>query len=334
MKILYLSCHEVLEADEVTLFRELGHEVFSPGAYVEPRITGDLGLRPHVPLKTDWERGMVKRFGGVDKNALTPELLAEVDCTVVMHMPDWIERNWKVLKTKRVVWRTIGQSVQSVEQRMAPFRNAGMQIVRYSPRESNIPDYIGGDKIIRFYKDPDVYKGWIGDQEHVVNFTQHMEERGAFCGWDIWKQVTKGFPRKLFGGGSEHLNYGYGTISHEQQIEELRHARCYFYHGTHPASYTLSFIEAMMTGIPIVAVGPQHGNADVWRNHDLYEVPDLIQGGVSGFTLDSIPALRQQITRLRKDRRTAQRIGKNARRHAVSVFGRATACRKWKSFLV
>jgi hypothetical protein len=38
MRLLYLSAHSVLEFDEVSLFRELGHYVFSPGAYVNPRI--------------------------------------------------------------------------------------------------------------------------------------------------------------------------------------------------------------------------------------------------------------------------------------------------------
>jgi len=53
-KILYLSCHEILEFDEVSLLHELGHEVFSPGAYVEPANRGDQNLRPSIPgLKYD-----------------------------------------------------------------------------------------------------------------------------------------------------------------------------------------------------------------------------------------------------------------------------------------
>ena len=34
MKILYLSCHSILEYDEVKLLTGMGHYVFSPGAYV------------------------------------------------------------------------------------------------------------------------------------------------------------------------------------------------------------------------------------------------------------------------------------------------------------
>ena len=33
LKILYCSTHTILEFDEISLFTELGHEVFSMGAY-------------------------------------------------------------------------------------------------------------------------------------------------------------------------------------------------------------------------------------------------------------------------------------------------------------
>ena len=37
MKILYLPCHSVHEYDEVRMFHEMGHEIFSPGAYFNPQ---------------------------------------------------------------------------------------------------------------------------------------------------------------------------------------------------------------------------------------------------------------------------------------------------------
>jgi len=43
-----------------------------------------------------------------------------------------------------------------------------------------IKDNIGQDAMIRFYKDPDEYKDWTGDDRRVINFTQSMRERGAF----------------------------------------------------------------------------------------------------------------------------------------------------------
>jgi hypothetical protein len=46
MKILYLSCHEVLHFDECSLLAELGHEVFCPGAFVCAENAGNSGIRP------------------------------------------------------------------------------------------------------------------------------------------------------------------------------------------------------------------------------------------------------------------------------------------------
>ena len=49
MKILYLSCHEVLEFDEISMLSDIGVQVFSIGAYLDPaRPTGG-GLRPALP---------------------------------------------------------------------------------------------------------------------------------------------------------------------------------------------------------------------------------------------------------------------------------------------
>ena len=44
MKILYLSCHSVLEYDEIRILSDLGYDVFSIGAYITPSI-------PHVDMR-------------------------------------------------------------------------------------------------------------------------------------------------------------------------------------------------------------------------------------------------------------------------------------------
>ncbi len=49
MKILYISCHEVLEFDELSMFADLGIEVFSVGAYLLPHRPFGESLRPPIP---------------------------------------------------------------------------------------------------------------------------------------------------------------------------------------------------------------------------------------------------------------------------------------------
>jgi len=340
MKILYLSCHEILEHDELTLFHELGHEMFSPGAYVEPQNRGDQCLRPGIPGLT-YNPDIVKQYGQIGarfpgqdgKRHLTREFVDNFDAVVVMHIPDWIEVNWEAMKHKRVIWRTIGQSVASVERRMAPYRSQGLQIVRYSPRERGIPAFAGENAMIRFYKDPAVYTGWTGETAHVITFAQSMQQRGTHCNYALFERVTRPFHRKLFGPENLQPGFGMGKIGWQDQIRELQQARAYFYTGTHPASYTLNFIESWMCGTPVVAIGPRFGNADVWRDHNLYEIQDLIQSGVNGFISDDPSTLANYVRQLLANEPLARAISTAGRASAIQHFGKDVIKAAWKAFL-
>jgi hypothetical protein len=340
MKILYLSCHSILEYDEVKLLHELGHEVFSPGAYVEPDNPGDASLRPSIPglsydedLLKQWHKLAGEHPGEDTKDYLTKEFVDNFDCVIVMHLPRWIERNWDAIKHKRVIWRTIGQSIPTVEVQLAKYRKQGMQIVRYSPKETTLDRYIGDDALIRFYKDPDEYGPWTGENKRVITFAQHMAKRNAACNYQFFENTTRPFERHLFGPGNEGKEWTSGKVPYEQLKREMCENRVYFYTGTHPASYTLNFMEAWMTGMPIVAIGNARGNAPYFPGVYLYEVGELIENGVTGFVSDQMTEIRKYITDLFNDDAMAQEISKNARAQAIKVFGRDTIAPQWKEFL-
>lgn len=340
MKILYLSCHSILEYDEVKLLAELGHEVFSPGAYVEPDNPGDASLRPGIPgLVYDPDilaefHAIHDKFPGEDnKDHLYKEFVDHFDCVIVMHLPRWIERNWHAMSHKRVIWRTIGQSVQHTERQLLPYRRQGMQIIRYSPKEATIPGFIGSDALIRFYKDPADYGNWTGEQKRVITFAQHMQKRGQACNYGFFEEVTRPFARHLFGPGNEGQDWTSGKVSFEQLQAEMRANRVYFYTGTHPASYTLNFMEAWMTGIPVVAIGPKYGNAAYFPGHNLYEVHELINNGFNGFVSDSPVELRQAIKTMLENDVVASEISKNGRAAAIEIFGKDNIKEQWRKFL-
>ena len=341
MKILYLSCHSILEFEEVSLLHELGHEVFSPGAYVEPANPGDASLRPAIPgllYNTDILQkfhAIHNKFPGQDnKDHLTHEVVDYFDTIIIMHLPRWIQLNWNVFQNKRVIWRTIGQSISNVEHALKPYRKRGLQVVRYSPMERNIPSYIGEDAIIRFYKDPEQYENWNGNKERVINFSQHMQQRNRACNFTFFEEVTRPFNRHLFGPGNESAgDWATGKVSYERLQKELRDNRVYFYTGTHPASYTLNFMEAWMTGIPIVAIGSKYGNADYFTDHNLYEVPNLIQNGIDGFVSDDPKVLQTWIRELFQDKKLAISVSKKGRKSAIEFFGKEKIKQQWKDFL-
>lgn len=351
MKILYLSCHEILEYDELKLFTELGHEVFSLGAYTQP---GGEEHRKRPALDLPYNPHFIELSLQYDRRKLHPEMLEGIDAVIVMHEPSFIgytgqahnwhpdlgEGNWPLFrefikKGGRVIWRSIGQSIPRVENTLRPWRAEGLEIVRYSPAEQTITGNVGTDAMIRFYKDPDEYKGWTGSHRQVINFTQSLKERSRFTGYELMRQVFNGLPAKVYGPNNDDLGLlGGGLVSFDRQREILQEARAYLYHGTYPASYTLSFIEAMMTGVPMVAVGPIHGNSlEMFPDQQTYEIPDIIQNGLNGYCFDNAEQLNDACKRLLNDETKAKSISKAGRETAISLFGKTKIKAEWKEFL-
>ncbi len=338
MKLLYLSCHSVLEYDEVRLFNEIGIDVFSPGAYIDPTKGAGDDMRPVIP-GLEYDPDDVAAFHalgrpGIDnKELLTKDFVDRFDAVMIMHVPRWIIKNWPVIKHKTVIWRTIGQSISHQEAMLTPFRKQGLKIVRYSPQEETIPGYLGADTLIRFYKDPDDYGPWNGQDKKVVTFCQSMKERGPACSFDVFEQATRPFNRALFGPGNEGTaSFAHGKVPFDKLKEEMRNSRVYFYTGTHPASYTLNFMEAWMTGCPVVAVGPKWGNASYFPGHDLYEVPGLITNGVDGFVSDNVEELTEYCAALMNDYDFAQTVSVAARNSAKKYFSRDIVMSNWTEF--
>lgn len=340
-KILYLSCHEILQWDECSLLIELGHEVFCPGAYVSEDNKGDLNLRPGLTKCVNYEYLMEEwhklgKPGKDNKECLTIDFLKNFDMVIVMHLPQWVHANWPVFKAAKIpiIWRTIGQSVAHNEREMMPYRSQGMKIIRYSPRERMVPGYLGEDALIRFYKDPEEFKDWNGNTKEIITFGQHMQRREPATNFNWFESVTRPFPRKLFGPGSETLPFGMGKMPYDDLKKAMKDYRVYFYTGTWPASYTLNFIEAMMTGIPMICIGPQKGHPHGWfAGHDLYEIPDIIINGHNGFYSDSEFELRAYIKQLLTDDKLAQKISQNGRAKAIELFGKEAIKLAWKQYL-
>lgn len=328
MKLLYFSCHAILEYDELKLFEELGIDYFSLGSYVVPTSPVD-SIRP--PLKSfpsNWVKG-----NAPPRDNIPQEFINQFDTIMIMHMPEWIEENWDKFRGKRVIWRTIGQSTPNIEARMQQYRAKGLEIVRYSPREANLEPTAGCDRIIRFYKDEREFGHWTGASNEVITFAQDMKHRGEFCNYEAFTEIVKGFNAHVYGPkneGSEILNGGFMQY-HELQ-QKMRDARAYIYTGTQPASYVLNLIEAMMTGIPVVALGPEHGNS-LNPEKNLYEIPDIIQSGVNGFISDDIPQLRRWVQMLIDDVKLARRIGDMGRQRAIELFGKEVIKQRWKEYL-
>lgn len=344
MNILYFGDHSILEHDEVKLFTESGHKVFSLGGVYQNENIGD-NLRGSIPgFIPDKELGVNPQT----KENVHPNLVKWADVVIVTHNhpskehpQPWIANNWKLFKSskKPILWRSIGQSNVAVEESLTPFRNEGLKIVRYSPKEKNIPSFVGEDAVIRFYIDPEEYQGYTGDIPRVVNISQGMfgsdsqVSRGEWMAKDIFDEVVKDLDWKIFGPGNEYaLEHNGGRLSFEDLKTMLRLNRVYLYTGTRPAPYTLGFMEALCTGIPIVSIGPKNGNK-MFRE-DTFEAHEIIgANGEAGFWSDNPEELKNFCKILLDNQDLAKSMGEKGRLRAIEYFGKEKIKREWEVFL-
>lgn len=320
----------------------MGHKVFSLGGLYQESNTGNelRGPIPSFEIQKITDNPQTKDNVG-------PDLIEWMDIAIVTHnapskehLQPWIANNWKLFKEskKPIIWRTIGQSNVAVEESVTPFRNDGLKIVRYSPTEKNIPSFCGEDAMIRFYIDSEEYKGYVGNVPRVVNVSQGMfgsdtqEPRGKYMAKDIFDKVVEGLDWKIFGPGNDYAGEHNGGILSPQDLKSmLRLNRVFFYTGTRPAVYTLGFMEAFMTGIPVVSIGPDTGNAIF--NQKTFEVPDLIgANGEAGFWSDNPEELKNFIKILLDNQHLAQEMGAKGREKAIELFGKEKIKLDWDNF--
>ena len=346
MNVLLLTSHSIAEHDDLDMFTRMGVPTFSIGAYTDPRHPTD-DKRPALPdapwypdlaAAVELQREMLGAEAGdpgprIDwaKAWLPDAVLAWADTIIVHHFPQWwIGGQWDRIRDHRVIWRTCGQSSPDLEDFMARFVVDGLQVVRYSPRERiafrNWGAFAGEDAMIRFGKDPAEWTGWHGRDVVVGNVTQNMAQRGDACGFGYWAEATRGLPVAPAGPGSEIIAGGVGALGYEEMREYLRRIRVYLYTGTRPASYTLGLIEAAMTGVPVVTMGP-----GAFEPMALYEAHEL--GSDGGTSLDNPAAARSRLRGYLDDHTRALAAGTLTRDKAIRLFGLPGVMAQWADFL-
>jgi hypothetical protein len=344
-KILYVSCHSVLEYDELRMFRDAGLTFLSVGSYVDPAQPTDGSRLPlsGCSLVKDGKfliRDLVdrNRYKGITDpiqriRTFDNEFLDNFDVIVVMHVPNVLSQNWTALRGRKVVWRTIGQSVPDVERQLLEMRKEGLKIVRYSPMERRISGYLGEDAMIRFGKYKEDFKAWTGVNNQVITIGQAMKYRGWYCNYDTFVLSTAGFEAKIYGRQSDsedvHLRGGeFRTYS--DLIDTLAANALYFYTGTRPASYTLNFIEACMAGIPIVSIGSKLSD---YLGEEYLEVPQLLEHYNAGFSSNEIYELRKIISKILDNRPAQEELSVNVRKLGVDLFDASKIKTIWGDFL-
>lgn len=336
MRLIYLSVHEPLEYDEVTLLRSLGHTVF-PLGYNFGDHGGTGGLRPPIDLGPDFARLRVSfdRMGcrfdvrdAVGSLHLTPEFVARFDASIIMFAWPAIDRMWEVLKLRPIILRTIGQGLDVFEPQHERLRQQGVRIIRYAAVEEATPGYAGADALIRFTKNPDDFAPWTGERPYVLSFASSFAQRFP-AEFDLWQRATESLPTLLGGRGNGHVPPALGGIDAAEQLRLLRECRAYFYCSGLEIPYTLNFMEAWMAGIPLVVMHP----SAVGAGDGYWEIGRLITPGEDALLVRNAAEATAALRRLLEDHALAARIGAAGRASAIRLFGRPSIGPQWRDFL-
>lgn len=163
---------------------------------------------------------------------------------------------------------------------------------------------------------PDV--AYRGDLERGLVVINHLARRGRRLGADIYAEAAAAVPLELVGMAADELG-GLGEIQHAELPAFAARYRFMF----NPIRYTslgLAVIEAMMIGMPIVALATT-------------ELATVIENGTSGYIDTRLATLIEAMRELVRNPALARQLGAQARLRAQERFGIARFCADWNAAL-
>lgn len=155
---------------------------------------------------------------------------------------------------------------------------------------------------------------YTGELERALVVVNNIARRGRRLGFDLYSQIKREVDVDLVGMGAEEAG-GLGEVQHADLPAFAARYRLFF----NPIRYTslgLAVIEAMMAGLPVVALATT-------------EMVTVIKDGVNGF-IDTDP--QRLVSRMRfllDNPEEASRLGREARRTALARFGIARFAADW-----
>jgi glycosyltransferase involved in cell wall biosynthesis len=159
---------------------------------------------------------------------------------------------------------------------------------------------------------PDVR--YTGERREGIVVVNHLARRGRRLGADIFEQVRCRVPLALIGMGADESG-GIGEIAHGELASFISRYRFFF----NPIRYTslgLSVCEAMMLGMPVIAMATT-------------EMAMTVQNGISGYVDTDYDRLVEHMLRLLDDVEAARRLGEGAYEYAKSHFSIERFIRDW-----
>lgn len=156
---------------------------------------------------------------------------------------------------------------------------------------------------------------YTGELERGLVVVNNLGLRGRRLGRDVYENVRERVPLDLVGMGSTELGGGLGEVPPDELASFAARYRFFF----HPIRYTslgLALVEAMMAGMPVVALATT-------------EAVSVIDDGVEGFISTDVDRLIDGMRALIDDRTRAAEMGRAARRTARRRFSTERFASDW-----
>ena len=146
---------------------------------------------------------------------------------------------------------------------------------------------------------------YTGELDRGIVVVNGLRRRGRRLGADIFERCRREIPLDLVGMHADESG-GLGEVPPPELAAFIARYRFFF----HPIRYTslgLAACEAMMLGMPVVALATT-------------EISTVVENGVSGWIDTDVDRLVDHMKRLLSDADEARRLGEGARRTALERF--------------
>lgn len=155
-----------------------------------------------------------------------------------------------------------------------------------------------------------------GDLERGIVVINNMHQRGRRLGADVFEEISKHIPLDLVGMGTAAFR-GLGEVPHPELQEFISRYR-FFFNPIRYTSFGLAVCEAMMAGMPVVALATT-------------EYATVFRDGVNGYAHTNIDYLVNVMKLLLHDKALAISIGQEGKKTAEVKFSMERFISQWKT---
>ncbi len=340
LKIIYFAMHEILEFDDLKMFTSRGHKVFSLGHFTHRSQPSGMFRNAEDGFFFDeaWE---LFRSSGCDlaDRRLTSDFTSKFDVVIVNNDSSWISRNREAFGSLLVIFRSIGQASAADEASLTalPLK---VKVVRYSDLEDKFVGSYRSDHVIYFSKDLDRAREWVGGGG-VRCFHNSYAGRSNVTtpSASMFNELAREFDIELYGANNGLMESSMGIASPEAQDEVYSTTDVYLYAFTVPPSYTLSFVEAMVAGVPILAPTASFVIQSTWEackrrdfTKERYEIERLL-GHDERLLYSSINEAKEKLRYLIGDRKYASEVSGHMLERCSQIFDQKKNVLQWEDFI-